>query len=143
MRDHVDAHAARQALQAAEAARAAARSRPAAPGWFAPARGLLFAVGFGLLTGPWAQQVPVMVAGIVALLAFLAVHAAVISRGGVVTMPGGPLPRRLMNQLGPAAVYGLGWLAAIPFGQGAGAVCAAVLGGAALWAVTALDGHAR
>ncbi|MEU1392183.1 MULTISPECIES: hypothetical protein [unclassified Nonomuraea] len=84
-----------------------------------------------------------MAAGIVALVAFLAVHAAVISRGGVVTMPGGPLPRRLMNQLGPAAAYGLGWLAAVPFGQGAGAACAAVLGGVALWAVTARDGHDR
>ncbi|MEU8326101.1 hypothetical protein AB0C33_47730 [Nonomuraea sp. NPDC048881] len=143
MRDHGDAHAARQALQAAEAARAAARSRPVAPGWFAPARGLLFAVGVGLVSGPWPEHGAVLVAGMAVLLAFLAVHAVVISRGGVITMPGGPLPRRLMNQLGPATVYGLGWLAAIPFGQGVGALCAAVLGGAALWTVTALDGHAR
>ncbi|GGS62472.1 hypothetical protein ACFFV7_00295 [Nonomuraea spiralis] len=144
MSDHesgaIDAQAAHQALRLAGAARAAARARPPAPAWFAPTRGVLFAAGFGLLTGPWAQQVPVLTAGIVVLVAFLGVHAAVVSRGGVVTMPSGSPRRRLLNQLVPAVAYGLGWPAAVPFGQGGGAVCAAVLGGAALWAVTARGG---
>ncbi|NUO96307.1 MAG: hypothetical protein HOW59_00075, partial [Nonomuraea sp.] len=75
----------------------------------------------------------------VALIAFLAVHAVVISRGGVIAVPGGPVGGRILRQLLPAAAYALGWLGAIPFGRAGRAVAAAVLGGAALWAVTAWE----
>ncbi|MEO3791601.1 hypothetical protein ABGB14_15460 [Nonomuraea sp. B10E15] len=122
----------------------AARARPAAPAWYAPARGLLFAAAFGLLLGPWTDQVPFLAAGLLAMLAFLGVHAAVVSRGGVITMPGGTIGQRVLRQLIPAAAFGFGWLSAIPFGQAGGALASAVLGGAALWAVTVREeGEAR
>lgn len=127
------------ALRLAEAAKRAAGSRPPAPAWYAPARGLLFAPGFALLTGPWAGTTALLVAGIVILAAFLGVHAAVISRGDVIAMPGGPAGGRTLRQLLPVAAYALGWLAALPFGQAGGAIASAVLGGGALWAVTAWE----
>lgn len=129
--------AAREALELAGHARRTAGARPSAPAWYAPARGLLFALAFGLLGGPWNGEPLILVAGIAAMVAFLAVHGKAIRRGGVISMPGGPVGRRVLAQAVPAAVYGLGWLAAIPLRLAGGALAAAVLGGAALWFVTA------
>ncbi|NUR85616.1 MAG: hypothetical protein HOY71_16165 [Nonomuraea sp.] len=128
--------AAFDALRLAQDARRAARARPPLPAWFAPARGLLFAAGFALVTGPWNQHNGVLFAGMAIMMAFLGIHAVVVNRGGVVVLPEGPVGGRILRQLVPAVVYGLGWLAAIPFGQAAGAVASAVLCGVALAAVT-------
>ncbi|GAA0960939.1 hypothetical protein [Actinocorallia libanotica] len=133
--------AAQAALRVAARSKAAARERPAAPGWYAPARGLLFMAGFGLVFGPWAR--PWLIAGLVAMTAFVLVHGAVVNLGGVVVMPKRTGEEWLIDQVGPLFVYGLGWLAAIPFGHAAGAVTAAVLGGAALWAATAWQENRR
>ncbi|KAB8191152.1 hypothetical protein FH608_031600 [Nonomuraea phyllanthi] len=139
-----DAQAARQALEAAEHAREAARSRPAAPGWYGAARGLLFAVVFGVICGPWNGEIPLLIVAGVALVAFLGVHVLVASRGGVITMPHGPVGQRILIQAIPVVAFGLGWLAALPFGQAGGAIASAVLAGAALWAVTAwAEGQGR
>jgi hypothetical protein len=131
---------ARAALKIAEEARAAARQRPA-PGWYAPARGLLFMAGFGLVLGPWTG--PLLIVGLAALVAFILVHAAVVTRDGVLVVPRRTRQEWVVDQIAPFCVYCLGWLAAIPFGRAAGAVTAAVLGGAALWAATAWQENRR
>jgi hypothetical protein len=133
------------ALRTAEQARKAAQTRPPAPAWFAPARGLLFGAVAALLLGPWADDTRFLTAGLVTVVAFLGVHGAVVSRGGVITMTRSAgtfrrrFTRRLMTDMIPFAAYGLGWLAAIPFGHATGAIVSAVLGGAMLWAVTARE----
>ncbi|MFC4121848.1 hypothetical protein [Nonomuraea zeae] len=143
MTDH-DVSAAREAPRQTGDARDAARARPPAPPWYAPARGLLFATALILLQGPWNHQASYLIAGVVAVVAFLCVHGVVVRRGGVSAVPGGTIAERVLRRLVPAAAFGAGWLAAVPFGQAEGAFASAVLGGAALWAVAAWEeGRAR
>ncbi|HEY6739876.1 MAG TPA: hypothetical protein VI076_13615 [Actinopolymorphaceae bacterium] len=111
--------------------------RPPALAWYPPARGLVFTAAFGLLAGPWnGDDNRVLIMGLLAMLAFLLVHAAVVARGGVLALPEGTTRQRPLKELVPAAAYGVGWLAALPFGRAGGAITSAVLGGAVLWGTT-------
>ncbi|GLW51163.1 hypothetical protein Stsp02_68240 [Streptomyces sp. NBRC 14336] len=121
------------ALRAAEEARLAAV--PRTPAWFGPARGVLFAVAAALYFG--FTGTAALSAALLATVLFLAVHVVAVRSGGVVAWPASrPLKVRLLSETVPITAYAIGWLAALPAGRTAGAVTSAVLGGAALWAVS-------
>jgi hypothetical protein len=130
------------ALLNAERARAAAQTPRPTPGWFGPVRAGLFAAFTSLAFGPWIigpHGEPWPAAGaVVTAFAFLAVHAVIILRTGVIVWPpSGSLRSRTLAQLIPLGGYGVGWIAAIPYGHAAGAIASGMTGGITLLLLTA------
>lgn len=135
-----DAAEAADVLRQVELAREAAGARRPMPGWFGPARGILFTLFTGMAFGPWARADggAWVAAGLLAAVAFLAVHVVVVKRAGIVVWPPhGSLRARTLAQLLPIGGYGVGWTAAVPFGYAGGALASAVTGGITLWILTA------
>lgn len=127
-----------EALRQAAAARAAGRAGRPSPGWFGPARGAAFAVFATAAFGPWADAGPIWAVTVVVTAAvFVGLHWVAVRASGVIVWPPQGTPReRLLGQLLPVLAFGAGWLLAPALGHAAGAVAAALLGGAGLWAET-------
>ncbi|GAB2706416.1 hypothetical protein [Kitasatospora kifunensis] len=123
--DQPSVESAAAALQAYERARGAAVGPRPTPAWYPAARGGLAAVSYGLtfttiLTrhpAPWEA-----VLSLVAVLAFLGVHAAAVRPGGVLVLPKND-PRRqakLRAHWWSMLVWPLGWLPGAVVGLCAG-----------------------
>jgi hypothetical protein len=133
-----DPSTAAAALGVYRQARAAAVAPRPTPAWYPAARGILAAVTY--IAGPFVLAAdhpdPRLAAvGLVAAVAFIAVHAAAVRPGGVLVLPREHPYRaaRLRGHLVSMLLWGASWLLALPFGWPAGAVASGLVLGGYLW----------
>jgi hypothetical protein len=133
-----DPSTAAAALGVYRQARSAAVAPRPTPAWYPAARGILAAVTYTV--GPFvlAADHPnpwLAAAGVVAAVAFVAVHAAAVRPGGVLILSREHPHRaaRLRGHLVSSVLWGASWLLAVPFGWQAGAVASGLVLGGYLW----------
>ncbi|MFF7632741.1 hypothetical protein ACFZB9_06250 [Kitasatospora sp. NPDC008050] len=151
--DQPSAASAAAALQDYQRAHGAAVGPRPTPAWYPAARGILAAVSYGVTFTTMLTRHPSvwqLVLSLVAILAFLGVHAAAVRPGGVFVLPKDD-PRRqakLRAHWWSMLVWPLGWLPGLPvglwtadavLGLRVGAVTSSLAIGVHLWWSTARE----